>query len=403
MGGQRGPRPALRRRVIYNFHTAQLTVGYMPDLFGGNRGQVESLESQAEIQRYQLEATYVTLASNDVAAAAIQEAMLRRQIAITQDMIGANVSPLSWCGVNRGRLRVAPGGGSAGSVAGAGQAAAAAAAKAVRADTRPVARAGRRRAGSRTAGVLRPRRVGAAGRTAGEPAFAAGRTAPRCPRGRGATACGQRAGRRRDGQPPAAVLDRRQRGRRRGHFGQMFWSPARFFSLAAGVTQPIFDAGAPHRQRAAEAAYDQAAAQYQGTVLTALQNVADSLRAIHADADALKAAVDVEHSAKTSMELIRRQRAKGYVDRLAQLGAEQTHHQALLTVAQAQATRLGDTVALFQALLAAGRATRPSLGPPRPVASCATGPCAAARVRGTARRRASCAGSPRRRCRRCRA
>ena len=40
----------------------------------------------------------------------------------------------------------------------------------------------------------------------------------------------------------------------------------------------------------------------------------------------------------------------GYVNYLALLSAETTYNQALLTRVQAQATRYGDTIALFQAL-----------------------------------------------------
>lgn len=54
--------------------------------------------------------------------------------------------------------------------------------------------------------------------------------------------------------------------------------------------QPIFNGGQLSAQkRAAEAAYDQAQAQYRATVLSAFQNVADSLRAIQSDADTLRA------------------------------------------------------------------------------------------------------------------
>ena len=64
-------------------HTAQLTVGFTPDVFGGNRRKVESLDAQAQMQRFELEATYVSLASN-VVAAAIQEASTRAQIKATR-------------------------------------------------------------------------------------------------------------------------------------------------------------------------------------------------------------------------------------------------------------------------------------------------------------------------------
>ena len=70
----------------YTLHTAQVSVGYTPDLFGANRRQVESLQAQEDFQRFQLEATYLTLTSN-VAAAAIQEASLRSQISATLSII----------------------------------------------------------------------------------------------------------------------------------------------------------------------------------------------------------------------------------------------------------------------------------------------------------------------------
>jgi NodT family efflux transporter outer membrane factor (OMF) lipoprotein len=71
---------------IYNLHTAQLGISYVPDVFGGNRRQVESLQAQAEVQKFQLEATYLTLASN-VVNAAVQEAASRAQIEATEAMI----------------------------------------------------------------------------------------------------------------------------------------------------------------------------------------------------------------------------------------------------------------------------------------------------------------------------
>ena len=63
-----------------------MTVGYAPDVFGGNRRQVESLQAQADNQRFMLEAAYITLASN-VVAAALQEASTSAQIEATQEII----------------------------------------------------------------------------------------------------------------------------------------------------------------------------------------------------------------------------------------------------------------------------------------------------------------------------
>lgn len=72
--------------LYYNFHTAELTVGFVPDVFGANRRKVESLEAEARIQRFELEATYVSLAAN-VVAAAIQEASTRAELAAVEDII----------------------------------------------------------------------------------------------------------------------------------------------------------------------------------------------------------------------------------------------------------------------------------------------------------------------------
>jgi len=81
--------PKYNGAAYFNFHIAQLTVGYVPDVFGANRRQVESAEAQVEMQRMQLEATYITLASN-VVAAAIQEASLRAQIEAQLKIVGFN-------------------------------------------------------------------------------------------------------------------------------------------------------------------------------------------------------------------------------------------------------------------------------------------------------------------------
>jgi outer membrane protein TolC len=71
--------------------------------------------------------------------------------------------------------------------------------------------------------------------------------------------------------------------------GQMFSSGTGFWTLAGSVTQPIFQGGALlHRQRAAQAAFTNAAEQYRGAVITAFQNVADTLNALEQDADALE-------------------------------------------------------------------------------------------------------------------
>ena len=51
---------------IFNLFQATVNVSYSPDLFGGKRRQIESSAAQADYQRFELEATYLTLTSNVV-------------------------------------------------------------------------------------------------------------------------------------------------------------------------------------------------------------------------------------------------------------------------------------------------------------------------------------------------
>ena len=104
------------------------------------------------------------------------------------------------------------------------------------------------------------------------------------------------------------------------------------------------------QQKAAEAAFDQAEAQYRATVITAFQNVADALRALQSDARAVKAARRAEDTAKASLDIVEKQLNAGQVNQLAVLNAQQTYLTASVTRVQAEAGRLSDTAALFMAL-----------------------------------------------------
>jgi len=133
--------------------------------------------------------------------------------------------------------------------------------------------------------------------------------------------------------------------------GRLFSGGSGFWDIGAGVTQPIFEGGTLlHRERAARAAYTQAAEQYRSTVLTAFQNVADTLNALQQDADALKAAAAAKDASSVTLDLARKQYQSGYASYLALLSAEQAYQQAVINLAQARANRYADTAALFQAL-----------------------------------------------------
>jgi outer membrane protein TolC len=141
------------------------------------------------------------------------------------------------------------------------------------------------------------------------------------------------------------------RGYTTADIATLFTGPNIFWSVAANATQPLFDGfNLLHTERATQAAYEQAAWNYRTTVLTAFQNVADALRAIQNDADAVKASSDFEKAAKVSLDLAQQQMQTGNANVLYLLTAQVTYEQAVIQLVQAQAARISDTAALFQAL-----------------------------------------------------
>jgi NodT family efflux transporter outer membrane factor (OMF) lipoprotein len=343
--------PPYTAPLYYNFQTAELTVGFVPDVFGGNRRQVESLAAQADAQRFALEATYITLASN-VAAAAIQEASLRAQIQATRAIIAADQRALQ---ILRDQFRL----GSAMRIDVAAQETALAQAKATLPplqlqfeQTRDLIRA---LVGNLpNDDVPETFELDALRLPPDVPLSLPAKIIEQRPDVR-AAAAQLHAANAQVGVAVAAMLPQfpitGSYGGNADQFSWMFRSGGPFWNLVGDMTQPLFQGGTLlHRKRAAQQALKQAAAQYQSAVVTAYQNVADTLHASLSDADALAAQVDAENAAKVTYDLTRRQMETGYVSYLILLGAETAYQQALLGRVQAQATRYGDTVALFQAL-----------------------------------------------------
>ena len=337
--------------LYYDMHTAELTVGFVPDVFGANSRQVESLAAQRDVQRFALEATYVTLASN-VVAAAIQEASLRAQIEATRQIIAAEEQSLQ---ILRDQFRL----GFAMRIDVAAQEAALGQAKML---LPPL-----QKQFEQTRDLIRALTGNLPNRDVPETFdLDALQLPPELPLSLPAKIIEQRpdvraaeaqlhAANAQVGVAIAAMLPQfsitGNVGGNADQFAWLFRSGGPFWSIVGGVTQPIFEGGTLlHNERAAKAALRQAAAQYQSTVITAYQNVADTLHASISDADALAADVDAENSSKVTYDLTRRQLEAGYADYLALLSAETAYDQALLTRIQAQATRYGDTIALFQAL-----------------------------------------------------
>lgn len=336
--------------LYYTFHTASLTVSFVPDVLGSNRRQVESLDAQADAQRYALEATYITLASN-VVAAAIQEASLRAQLAATRHIIDTETQSLQ---ILREQFRL----GYAMRIDVAAQEAALAQVAATLPplqkaleQTRDLIRA---LTGSLPGDGAETFELDALQLPQELPVSLPAKLIEQRPDIRAAEAQ-LRSANAQLGVAVAAMLPQFSitggAGGTADQIPWMFRTGGTFWNIVGDVSQPIFAGGTLlHRERAASAALKQAAAQYQNTVTTAYQNVADTLHATLSDAKALAADVEAEDAARVTYDLTRRQMEVGYVNYLTLLNAEAAYSQALLNRVQAQATRFGDTVALFQAL-----------------------------------------------------
>jgi outer membrane protein TolC len=133
--------------------------------------------------------------------------------------------------------------------------------------------------------------------------------------------------------------------------GTLFTPQTLMWNLAAGITQPLFEGGTlTAKRKAAVAALRGASAQYQSTVITAFQNVADALAVLQYDAATLQAADAARDAAKQSLTVTEAQYQLGGQSFTAVLNAETTYQSAVMAQVKAQAARLADTAALYQAL-----------------------------------------------------
>jgi NodT family efflux transporter outer membrane factor (OMF) lipoprotein len=335
----------------YTLYTAQLTLSYVPDVFGATRRQVEIAKAQFDSSRFQLEAVYLTLSSN-VVVTAVQEASLRGQIAATERLLGLQHQLTEL--VQRQRAL-----GTASDLDVLTQQSA----EAQTAQTLPPLQ--------KQLGQTRDALTALLGRLPSEEpeeTFRLGElTLPKdLPVSLPSKLIEQRPDVRQAEEnlhaASAAVgvaladmlpqfMINANLGSSALKLGQLFTPYTGFWDVGASLTQTLFDAGALlHKRRAADAALDEAAAQYRAAVILACQNVADTLRALQADADALRASAEADRAAKMTFDLAQRQRALGTISVLAVLNAEQAYTQAELTLVQAQANRYSDTAGLFQSL-----------------------------------------------------
>ncbi len=336
---------------IFNLYNATLAVTYTLDVFGGARRAIEGLRDKVDYQRYLWEAAYLTLTSN-IATTAITAASLRAQIVATNELIQSQQQQLKIIetqfhvgGVSRANILTQQ-----------------SLLEQTRATLPPLEQS--LAVANHALSVL----VGELPSEDHLPNFTLRHfTLPsKLPISIPSMLVRQRPDVRASeallaaasAQIGVATANMYPQINLTGNYGWENTSPGNLFNVKNSVwnfggtlTQSIFNAGSLVAQkRAAVAAYDQAAAQYRQTVLTAFQNVADALRALEHDAKTLHAQVAAERAAHQSLILTQNQFRLGGVSYLTLLTAQQQYQQAHINRVQAEGTRYSDTVALFQAL-----------------------------------------------------
>lgn len=344
------PVPA-NNSFAYTLVTPSVSVSYTPDVFGLNKRTVEGLAAQEQATRYQMVATDITLSAN-VAEAAITEASLDDQIATTDELIGLNRQILSLLQFQKSK----------GYIGGAELVAQQAQLAQLEASLPPLIK--QRDQQVDLLAVLTGRYTAQA--PTAKFTLASLSLPPDLPMSLPSALVEQRPdvlqaeenmhaasaqiGVARANRLPNITLSANA-GTNALSIGQIFGPGTGFWNLGAALLAPIFDGGTKlHQERAARYAYQQSAEQYRGTVLTAFQNVADTLVALEQDANTLKATKAAADAAKASLDLARLQYKDGYAAYLSVLTADQAYQQARLALVQAEANRFTDTVALFQAL-----------------------------------------------------
>ena len=340
-----------RGSTLFSVYNVAINASYTIDVFGGIRRQIEAKAAEAEAQRYEMEAARLTLISN-VTTTAIQEALLREKLAVTEAVMASQQQqleilekqfrlggvPLSavlaqqslltqtQAGVpdlqqqfeqTRHRLTVLS-----------GQAPGAGLAEVFRLDDFKL---------PRELPISLPTRL-----VEQRPDVRAQEAL--------AHAASAQIGVATTKMFPDVTLTANL-GTVATRAGDLFMPGSAIWNTGLNLAQPIFHGGqAIHGLRAATAAFDAAAAQYRSTVLQAFQNVADVLEALETDETALKLQRTAESTAAASLALAQTQYQSGAISYLALLDSQRTHQQSRLGLVQAEASRLADTATLFHAL-----------------------------------------------------
>ena len=334
----------------FSLYNASVGVNYQLDLAGGNRRALEALAARAEYRRYELEGARLTLAGN-IVTTAITQARLAGQIQSTEAVLRAQDEQLH---LTRERVRL-------------GQAAPddALALQTQVEQTRaglPLLRK-QLQQNEHLLAVLTGRAPGAGGL----PTFTLEELT--LPSELPLVLPSELVRRRPDIQAAEALLHAANAdygvavaklypqlnisanlGSQALSTGALFGGGSAVWSLIGQLTQPLFNPGLPAEKRASLAAFDAAAANYQSVVLEALRNVADVLRELDNDAQTLAALASADTAAQGSLESMQRRYALGAASYLQLLTAEQQAQQNRINLIAAQAQRLVDSAALYQAM-----------------------------------------------------
>ena len=336
---------------IYVLNSASVNVSYTLDAFGGVRRQVEALRAQAEYQQFALEASYLSLTAN-IVTAAVTEASLRAQLKATEDIAHSQQLQLEIA-----QRRVAAGAASRTDVL---QQQSVLQSTLAGLPTLRSQLAQQRNQLAAYVGKL-PSNF-----SAGEfsidsltlpddlPVSLPSKFVEQRPDVRQYSALLHEAtaqiGVATANMLPQITLSGSYGGQAR-HFADVFSPASMVWSMAAAAAQPIFKGGTLlHQRRAAVAAAQVAASNYQATVIIAFQNVSNTLYALQADAETFAAQSLAERTAAEGLRLVQDQYKSGGASYLQVLSAQQSYQSAAIALVKARAQRFADTAALFQAL-----------------------------------------------------
>jgi NodT family efflux transporter outer membrane factor (OMF) lipoprotein len=334
-----------------NLLLASVSVSYTLDIFGASRRELDALRAEIDHQRYELEAARLMLAGN-VVTAAIREAALREQIANTDEIITLQTRQLAIAERQQQLGTVAE-------VDVIAQQLTLAQSRALLPDlTRQLHQVRHRLAiytGRPPSSAQLPEfRLTDLQLPSELPLSLPSELARQRPDIRAAEALLVQAG----AQVGVATANLYPQINLSANLGTLATSGGNWFTLGTGfyllgasLMQPLFRGGELlAKRRAALAAFDQAGAAYREVVLQGLQNVADVLRALEADAQELKERAEAAAHARKYYEIALARYEAGSVSHYALLDAQQKLQNAQLEQTQAVADRYADSAALVQAL-----------------------------------------------------